>query len=414
VAEIRQKCPGVDKYASAEDAPADVQIAVAETAPISEWGPRTREILHAKFGPFDESQTIGQLAGEFGGGKGGGTQVASLGASDATAYASPDKPAIPPVSAAAGSSVPRADGGGSTPKGADGGAPAAAAPQQWAANGPAWAGINAALPVGSPGAPAQGQTGAAPQAPVGSAQGNYVARTGQQPPTAAMVPQAPSGGQGQPSQGGGPIIPQFPLPKGFTDQQQAILAIDQDIARLSRFGPAASGRIKALEDMRDRIGVQAAPRQLGNALFDPQTGRMLLQGPNAATARIQAMQGKADDIAEAIQSGDQPPVLTGLYGVSPLVRSKLAEDGFDLSKAQIQWDAAKKQVMSLNGPQQVRFVGLANSVVNTVDEVNDLAQQMQQGGIPLLNRVKLEAYIQTQGNSEQGQLATRYLTAVNS
>jgi hypothetical protein len=45
--------------------------------------------------------------------------------------------------------------------------------------------------------------------------------------------------------------------------------------------------------------------------------------------------------------------------------------------------------------------------------VNDLAQQMQQGGIPLLNRVKLEAYIQTQGNSEQGQLATRYLTAVN-
>jgi hypothetical protein len=148
-------------------------------------------------------------------------------------------------------------------------------------------------------------------------------------------------------------------------------------------------------------------------VLDAQTGRTLLQGQNPATARMQAMQGKADDIADAIKSGDQPPVLTGLYGVSPLVRSKLAEDGFDLSKAQIQWDAAKKQVTSLNGPQQVRFVGLANSVVNTIDEVNDLAQQMQNGGIPLFNKAKLTAYIQAEGNSENGQLATRYLTAVN-
>ena len=165
--------------------------------------------------------------------------------------------------------------------------------------------------------------------------------------------------------------------------------------------------------MAARPNSQAIRAEGGQPWRDTARGRRSTRGP-PPRPRTQALQGKADDIAEAIQSGDQPPVLTGLYGVSPLVRSKLAEDGFDLSKAQIQWDAAKKQVMSLNGPQQVRFVGLANSVVNTVDEVNDLAQQMQQGGIPLLNRVKLEAYIQTQGNSEQGQLATRYLTAVNS
>ena len=49
--------PGASQYASAADAPPEVQTAVAETAPISEWGPRTKEILHAKFGAFDESQT---------------------------------------------------------------------------------------------------------------------------------------------------------------------------------------------------------------------------------------------------------------------------------------------------------------------------------------------------------------------
>ena len=146
--------------------------------------------------------------------------------------------------------------------------------------------------------------------------------------------------------------------------------------------------------------------------------------PNATAEEIQdfvasgrgrggVTQDKADVIAQAIASGDQPPVLTGLYGASSLVRASLAKNGFDLSKAQLQWDAAKKQVTSLNGPQQIRFVGLANSVVNTIDEVKDLAQQMQLSGIPLLNKAKLLAYIQTAGNSEGGQLATRYINAVN-
>jgi hypothetical protein len=434
--------PGASKYASADEAPPEVQTAVAETAPISEWGQRTRDILHAKFGAFDESQTIGQLAAEFGGGKGGGTQVASAGASDApVAYASPDKPAIPPVSAAAGSSIPREN------------EQTTSVPQQLAANNPAWGGLNASLPVGPAGAP-QAPPAPAPRAPAPSPAGSVasIASAAGIPPNVAVniaaavrvAPDAPltpeqaekarlyirnyaqrngqqqgqqpsQGGQGQPSQGG-PIIPQVRLPNGAKDPQDAILMLDQRMADIARSGnPYLVKQIPMFEDWRNRIAQQSAPFAVhqGETLLDPSDRHVIYQAPTAATARTQALQGKADDIAEAIQSGDQPPVLTGLYGVSPLVRSKLAEDGFDLSKAQIQWDAAKKQVMSLNGPQQVRFVGLANSVVNTVDEVNDLAQQMQQGGIPLLNRVKLQAYIQTQGNSEQGQLATRYLTAVN-
>lgn len=89
-----QNVPGASQYASAEDAPPEVQQQVAMSAPIREWGPRTKQILHAKFGAFDEHQTIGQLAGQFGGG-GGTTRMA------ATPPAAKPAPAAPPPPAPA-------------------------------------------------------------------------------------------------------------------------------------------------------------------------------------------------------------------------------------------------------------------------------------------------------------------------
>jgi hypothetical protein len=123
--------------------------------------------------------------------------------------------------------------------------------------------------------------------------------------------------------------------------------------------------------------------------------------------------GVAKALADGIKKGDQPPILTGLYGLSGPVRAELEAQGFDLTKAQLQWDAAKKQVQSLNGPQQMRLVGLSTSVVNTIDEVKRLSKDMELSGIPLVNKAELASYIQLQGNSENGQLAARYIGAVN-
>ena len=220
-------------------------------------------------------------------GNGGGSsvEVASLDPSDVTAYANPDTPAVPPVSAAAGSTIPRADGGDSTPKGAVGGAHAGAAPQQWAQNGPAWAGINGALPVGPAGAPAAPGPAARPaQAPAAPGQAsvaslvsgmvsdpqmgvrvagnvaralkvdpaapltpeqalkaqlyvrNYAARAAQQP-AASPSPQAASGIPGQPS-AGGPITSLPPLPKGVHGPAAS--------------HPGASSRRSALVSVRSR------------------------------------------------------------------------------------------------------------------------------------------------------------------
>lgn len=123
--------------------------------------------------------------------------------------------------------------------------------------------------------------------------------------------------------------------------------------------------------------------------------------------------GGAGEIADAIMSGKQPPVTTGLYKQGAAVRAQLAKKGFDVTSAELEWKAAQKQVQSLNGPQMTRYAGLAKSVVNTIDEVKDLSEKMQNSGIPMLNAAKIQAYIQTAGNSEKGQLASRYLGAVN-
>jgi hypothetical protein len=118
------------------------------------------------------------------------------------------------------------------------------------------------------------------------------------------------------------------------------------------------------------------------------------------------------NLVDGIISGKSPPVLTGLYKNAGPVRAALAQRGFDLATATLQWDGARKQVLSMNGPQQMRYQQLAGGVVNTIDRVNELARDLKNSGVPLLNKAKLEAFTQLNGNSPQGQLATQYLTAV--
>jgi hypothetical protein len=61
----------------------------------------------------------------------------------------------------------------------------------------------------------------------------------------------------------------------------------------------------------------------------------------------------------------------------------------------------------------MRFVSLAGSVVNTIDEVSRLSKEMSLSGIPLLNKTQIAKYIQLEGNTENGQRAARYIGAVN-
>lgn len=83
------------------------------------------------------------------------------------------------------------------------------------------------------------------------------------------------------------------------------------------------------------------------------------------------------------------------------------------AKAQREYQAALRFVSSLNGPQMVRFMGLGESVVNTIDRVRALADQLDLSGITAANYVELEAALKVFGNTEKGQLVAQYLGATN-
>lgn len=151
--------------------------------------------------------------------------------------------------------------------------------------------------------------------------------------------------------------------------------------------------------------------------YDPSLPELRDPGQEAQFAQPAGMRGRnpedAKQIVQAMKNGDQPPTTTGLYGMGPMVKAEAERQGVNLAQLQLEWDAAKKQILSLNGPQMTRFVGLARGVQNTIDRVKELAEQMKLSGVPALNRLELQTYIQTQGNSPNGRLATKYMTDVN-
>jgi hypothetical protein len=82
----------------------------------------------------------------------------------------------------------------------------------------------------------------------------------------------------------GPLVPQIPLPRGFTDPMAAVQAINQDINRLAMFtggqgGEVAREKIRNLEWQRDQILKQSAPPMMhsGETAVDPRTGQPIYQ-----------------------------------------------------------------------------------------------------------------------------------------
>lgn len=88
-------------------------------------------------------------------------------------------------------------------------------------------------------------------------------------------PGAPQGQPQQPPQGG-PLVPQEPLPPGFTDPRKAIQALRLEADRYDRM-PNGQREAQRLDAKADRIEKSITPMRVGNAFLDPQTGRPVAQ-----------------------------------------------------------------------------------------------------------------------------------------
>jgi hypothetical protein len=156
-------------------------------------------------------------------------------------------------------------------------------------------------------------------------------------------------------------------------------------------------------------------QQMEQLKFDKSMTQLGLQVQRAQDAHEEHvnLQDAGTDIAAGIEDGRIPPDQQGSYRTKNYTLMKLAKDKFNLQKAALEYKAATKQIQSIYSPQLTRFNATADSVVNTIDEVKALAAEMKNSGVPLANKAKLTEMMQTEGNSPRGQLATRYITAVN-
>jgi hypothetical protein len=162
-----------------------------------------------------------------------------------------------------------------------------------------------------------------------------------------------------------------------------------------------------------RIGPDGKQTYVEGGSHDPAV--IAREAKTRADAQVEAISGSDEvkDVVSGIERGDLPPSTTGMYRYGVAVKAALAKKGFNFAKASLEYKAAERQIAGLNAPRMTMFVGLANSVLATMDRVKALSSQMKNSGLTGYNKAKLEVLVHTQGNTPAGQLATQYLAATN-
>ncbi len=185
------------------------------------------------------------------------------------------------------------------------------------------------------------------------------------------------------------VVPAEPKPVTYGAPQPMMIGGKRALVR--------TGSDDKLYDMQGKpvAGVDIQPDQ---PPMTPYQGAELgMQGATRAeTARhnraMEAAAPKPDDaesIADAIISGDQPPVTTGLYRLAGPVRASLAKKGYDLTTANLDFQATQKHIATLNGAQQTRLRQAVATASDSLGVIEDLAKQWDAGKFPILNRGQL-------------------------
>lgn len=119
-------------------------------------------------------------------------------------------------------------------------------------------------------------------------------------------------------------------------------------------------------------------------------------------------------IGDAIISGEQSPIMTGLYRSAAPVKAYLASKGFDLAKAEQDFKATTKYLSTLNGSQFLRQKNAVAFVRETIPSVKSAIEewntQVGAGKYPLLNKANLLAAQQGVYGTDAQVAATNFNT----
>lgn len=211
----------------------------------------------------------------------------------------------------------------------------------------------------------------------------------------------------------------------------------------SLLGAAVTGHTKQVQDAAAQLELAnktaMAPSQLLKSQSDAQLAQAeAAQGPKQSEVSLAVSAAKGDktaadalkrldeskrasrpvtnimsnndakDIADAIQNGDQPPTLTGLYKNAGPVRAELARRGVPLAKMETDWKATQKYITTLNGSQQVRLRQAITTATDSLSKIESLYGEWQKlaptSGFKVLNHGALIAMKNVPGRA--GAVAT--------
>jgi hypothetical protein len=122
-----------------------------------------------------------------------------------------------------------------------------------------------------------------------------------------------------------------------------------------------------------------------------------------------------ENYVEGVRKGLLEPPKGRLTGNMLVAQSMLADSGFNVAKANMQWTAEKKFLQSLNAPQPTRLRQATHMVQKSLGEIERLYDDWEKIGLasrfPTLNRKAIQAAIETGG--EVGAAAQRLDTMIS-
>ncbi len=164
-----------------------------------------------------------------------------------------------------------------------------------------------------------------------------------------------------------------------------------------------AGGEKATSERNVPVDQQAFQGFLDRAGGDPvkafaafETAKKKAQGPSATEIASGERRSEAQQVADAIVRGEQPPTLTGMYRLGGDVRAELGKKGYNLAQAQLDWDATKRWIGTQNSASQLRLRQAAEFSFESLDLIdqlnNDLSSKMPRSDkFPIFNRAALAA-----------------------
>jgi len=192
----------------------------------------------------------------------------------------------------------------------------------------------------------------------------------------------------------------------------AVLAAKQQFFDETKRTPTAQDnpvifeRAKALMANKDEADVEIARRLKELQVQNAELGVDVKQQQLAQGGRGGSGGSDIDVIADAIVSGAQPPTTQGMYRNTAALRAALARRGYNLTAANLDWQAAARHMATLNGPQQTRLRQALETADHSLDIIRDLAEQWQGGRFPALNKGRLVAAKQGALGPEAQKIAT--------